>query len=61
MFSGLPLIADMGADIVFVRVVPFTSFGTAANKGAMNEFLSWEVDLLPRIGRDSTTRFMTPD
>jgi rhodanese-related sulfurtransferase len=27
---------------------------------AMNEYLSWEVDLLPRIARDGTTRFMTP-
>ena len=24
---------------------------------AMNEYLSWEVDLLPRIERDGTTRF----
>ena len=29
-------------------------------KGAMNEYLSWEVDLLPRIARDGTTRFSTP-
>ena len=28
-------------------------------KDAMNEYLSWEVDLLPRIERDGTTRFMT--
>jgi rhodanese-related sulfurtransferase len=27
---------------------------------AMNEYLSWEVDLLPRIARDGTTRFITP-
>ena len=27
---------------------------------AMNEYLSWELDLLPRIERDGTTRFMTP-
>jgi len=27
-------------------------------KGAINEYLSWEVDLLPRIERDGTTRFM---
>jgi hypothetical protein len=26
-------------------------------KDAMNEYLSWEVDLLPRIERDGTTRF----
>ena len=28
-------------------------------KEAMNEYLSWEVDLLPRIARDGTTRFTT--
>jgi len=28
------------------------------NKDAMNEYLSWEVDLLPRIERDGTTRFL---
>ncbi len=27
---------------------------------AMNEYLSWEVDLLPRIERDGTTRFTKP-
>jgi rhodanese-related sulfurtransferase len=30
------------------------------SKDAMNEYLSWEVDLLPRIERDGTTRFATP-
>jgi rhodanese-related sulfurtransferase len=29
-------------------------------KQAMNEYLSWEVDLLPRIARDGTARFSTP-
>ena len=33
---------------------------TGDTKGAMNEYLSWEVDLLPRIERDGTTRFSTP-
>jgi hypothetical protein len=33
---------------------------TGDTKGAMNEYLSWEVDLLPRIERDGTTRFTTP-
>jgi rhodanese-related sulfurtransferase len=28
------------------------------NKDAMNEYLSWEVDLLPRIERDGTSRFL---
>jgi rhodanese-related sulfurtransferase len=27
-------------------------------KGAMNEYLAWEVDLLPRIARDGTCRFL---
>lgn len=30
------------------------------SKDAMNEYLSWEVDLLPRIERDGTTPFTTP-
>ena len=33
---------------------------TGDTKDAMNEYLSWEVDLLPRIERDGTTRFTTP-
>ena len=33
---------------------------TGDTTGAMNEYLSWEVDLLPRIERDGTTRFSTP-
>ena len=28
-------------------------------KAAMNEYLSWEIDLLARIERDGTTNFMT--
>ena len=28
-------------------------------KAAMNEYLSWEIDLLERIKRDGTTNFMT--
>ncbi len=27
-------------------------------KSAMSEYLAWETDLLPRIARDGTTRFM---
>ena len=27
-------------------------------KDAMSEYLAWETDLLPRIARDGTTRFM---
>jgi hypothetical protein len=33
---------------------------TGNTKDAMNEYLSWEVDLLPRIERDGSTRFMSP-
>jgi rhodanese-related sulfurtransferase len=33
---------------------------TGNTKDAMNEYLSWEVDLLPRIERDGTTRFLVP-
>ena len=33
---------------------------TGNTKDAMNEYLSWEVDLLPRIARDGTTRFVQP-
>ena len=33
---------------------------TGNTTDAMNEYLSWEVDLLPRIERDGTTRFATP-
>jgi rhodanese-related sulfurtransferase len=33
---------------------------TGNTKNAMNEYLSWEVDLLPRIERDGTTRFLAP-
>ena len=36
---------------------PYERTGDA--KAAMNEYLSWEVDLLPRIARDGTTRFET--
>jgi hypothetical protein len=28
------------------------------NEAAMNTYLSWEVDLLERIKRDGTTRFL---
>jgi hypothetical protein len=36
---------------------PYERSGNA--KDAMKEYLSWEVDLLPRIERDGTTRFTT--
>ncbi|MEA3025006.1 MAG: hypothetical protein QOF91_291, partial [Alphaproteobacteria bacterium] len=37
---------------------PYERTGDA--RSAMNEYLSWEVDLLPRIERDGTTRFTAP-
>jgi hypothetical protein len=33
---------------------------TGNTKDAMNEYLSWETDLLPRIERDGSCRFVTP-
>jgi rhodanese-related sulfurtransferase len=33
---------------------------TGDTKDAMSEYLSWEIDLLPRIERDGTCRFMSP-
>ena len=38
--------------------MPYERSGVATS--AMAEYLSWEVDLLPRIERDGTTRFTTP-
>ena len=32
--------------------------GRATTKAAMNEYLSWEVDLLERIKQDGTTHFL---
>ena len=28
-------------------------------ESAMSEYLAWEIDLLPRIARDGTTRFLS--
>ena len=36
---------------------PSPTSAPATPRGAMNEYLSWEVDLLPRIERDGTCRF----
>jgi hypothetical protein len=30
---------------------------TGDTKAAMNEYLAWEIDLLPRIARDGTLKF----
>ena len=57
--AGHPLLsADprMGDEPVDVWLKPYErASGTTA---AMNEYLSWEVDLLARIGRDGTTQFL---
>src|SRR5262249_61691182 len=46
----------MGDEPVDVWLKPYErASGTTA---AMNEYLSWEVDLLARIGRDGTTQFL---
>lgn len=56
--AGLPLSAEarMADEPLDYWPKPYERSGDT--KGAMNEYLSWEVDLLPRIERDGTTRFM---
>src|SRR3954451_724913 len=58
--AGLPLSTDdrMADEPLDYWPKPYERTGDT--KGAMNEYLSWEVDLLPRIERDGTTRFSTP-
>ena len=58
--AGLPLSTDarMADEPLDYWPKPYERSGDT--KGAMNEYLSWEVDLLPRIERDGTTRFTTP-
>ena len=57
--AGLPLSTEthMADEPVDVWLKPYERTGDT--KGAMSEYLSWEVDLLPRIERDGTTRFQT--
>jgi hypothetical protein len=50
--SDAPRMAD---DPVDVWLKPYERAGDVA--GAMQEYLSWEVDLLQRIARDGTTNF----
>jgi rhodanese-related sulfurtransferase len=52
--SGKPLMAD---DPVDVWLKPYERAGDTT--GAMNEYLSWEVDLVRRIERDGTCHFST--
>ena len=59
--AGFPLSTDarMADEPLDYWPKPYERAGDT--KGAMNEYLSWEVDLLPRIERDGTTRFTHAD
>jgi rhodanese-related sulfurtransferase len=50
--------ARMADEPLDVWLKPYERAGDT--KGAMNEYLSWEVDLLPRIERDGTSHFLSP-
>jgi rhodanese-related sulfurtransferase len=55
--AGLPLSTEpkMADEPLDYWPKPYERASNAQD--AMNEYLSWEVDLLPRIARDGTTRF----
>jgi 3-mercaptopyruvate sulfurtransferase SseA len=53
-FSTEPHMADEPVD---VWLKPYERAGDTT--GAMNEYLSWEVDLVARIERDGTCNFTT--
>jgi len=57
--AGYPLSTEarMADEPLDVWLKPYERAGDTA--GAMSEYLAWETDLLPRIERDGTTRFMT--
>jgi len=57
--TGTPLstAAKMADDPVHVWLKPYER--PDDNEAAMNAYLSWEVDLLERIKRDGSTRFLT--
>ena len=57
--TGTPLstAAKMADDPVDVWLKPYER--PDDNEAAMNAYLSWEVDLLERIKRDGSTRFLT--
>ncbi len=58
--AGYPLSSDlrMADEAVDVWLKPYERSGDSKSaKSAMSEYLSWEVDLLPRIARDGTCRF----
>jgi rhodanese-related sulfurtransferase len=58
--AGLPLSTDARMADEPLDYWPKPYERTGDTTGTMNEYLSWEVDLLPRIERDGTTRFTTP-
>ena len=56
--AGLPMAAGedrMADEAVDVWLRPYEQ--QRAARAAMTEYLTWETDLLPRIGRDGTARF----
>jgi rhodanese-related sulfurtransferase len=57
--AGYPLVAEpknMADEVVDQWRKPYERSGDT--KAAMNEYLAWEVDLLPRIKRDGTLNFL---
>ena len=58
--AGLPLSSDlkMADEPLDAWLKPYERAGDP--KAAMNEYLSWEIDLLERIKRDGTTHFSAP-
>ena len=58
--AGFPLSTDvkMADEPLDVWPKPYERPGDP--KAAMNEYLSWEIDLLTRIERDGTTHFSAP-
>ena len=59
--AGYPLAADlknMADDVVDQWRKPYERSGDT--KAAMNEYLAWEIDLLPRIARDGSLKFINP-
>jgi len=58
--AGFPLSADskMADEPLDAWLKPYERPGDP--KAAMNEYLSWEIDLLERIARDGTTHFTAP-
>jgi 3-mercaptopyruvate sulfurtransferase SseA len=58
--AGLPLSTDARKEDEPLDYWPKPYERPGNTTDAMNEYLSWEVDLLPRIERDGTTRFTTP-